>query len=533
MNLARLSQDFNNDIAAAYRSLAPQASTDVADAEQQIETRLEQAKRSANNLKAFRRIALVIPRPGAVDLKILDFADGRFKPSAWPDEWSATRAWIESRTTTMREGGPPRGEPWHDGDGLMFEAPIFAAGLRNGGGPGRGGAPGRGGRIELGWTIVDLNPDYLADTLLPEAVQRHLDLNEYEVEVRTRTHPPAEVWTSDAKARRIADSPDDTVGLLDLRWAGFGDGGRGRGGRGGPERGPGGMPPDSGRWILYARHRAGSLDVVVDETRRRNLGVTGGVLLLLVVTLGALIRFTRNAQRLAHMQMDFVAGVSHELRTPLTAIYTAGHNLRGRVAQNPSQVERYGEMIQQESGRLRDLVEQVLRFASANAGKVIQTPSPVLVQSVIEQSVESSRPAIQAAHCTVEKNIEDGLPEVLADPLALKHALQNLLTNAVKYAAQKDPWIGIRAAATGDGAVEIRVSDRGPGIPQDEQAHIFDAFYRGQRAVQDQIHGAGLGLNLVKKIIEAHGGTIRVKSAPDEGAEFIVRIPAVTAGAVR
>lgn len=282
--------------------------------------------------------------------------------------------------------------------------------------------------------------------------------------------------------------------------------------------------------MMLVRHRAGSLEAVVAQTRWRNLSVTGGVLILLMATIGTLFRLTRDAQRLAHMQMDFVAGVSHELRTPLTAIYTAGHNLRGRLAQNPAQVERYGEMIQQESGRLRELVEQVLRFASVNAGRVIQEPTPVSAQSLIEESVESSRSVLQGTNCTIEKRIDDGLPQIMADPLALKHAMQNLLANAVKYGAKEDPWIGVFAARTKDG-VEIRVADRGPGIPADEQRHIFDAFYRGRRAVQDQIHGAGLGLNLVKKIVEAHGGSIRVKSAPGEGAEFIVRIPAAPVGA--
>jgi len=74
--------------------------------------------------------------------------------------------------------------------------------------------------------------------------------------------------------------------------------------------------------------------------------------------------------------------------------------------------------------------------------------------------------------------------------------------------------------------VEIRIADRGPGIPADEQEHIFDPFFRGQRAVQDQVHGSGLGLYLVKKIVEAHGGTIQVKSEPMNGAEFTIRIPA-------
>jgi len=221
--------------------------------------------------------------------------------------------------------------------------------------------------------------------------------------------------------------------------------------------------------------------------------------------------------------------VSHELRTPLTVIHTAAYNLRGRTAQNPSQVERYGELIQQESGRLKDLVEQVLSFASTAAGRVIHEREPVSVENVIDATMESSKPVIQAAHCTVERTVEEDLPVIMGDSMALRHALQNLVSNAVKYGAREESWIGIFASQTrehGGTAVEIRVADRGPGIPEDEQRHIFDPFFRGRRAVQDQVHGTGLGLNLAKKIVEAHGGTIRVKSGNSKGTEFIVRIPA-------
>ena len=117
--------------------------------------------------------------------------------------------------------------------------------------------------------------------------------------------------------------------------------------------------------------------------------------------------------------------------------------------------------------------------------------------------------------------------------MALKQALQNLLHNAAKYGAGESHWIGVSASRTGGDAipaVEIRVADRGPGIPADEQAHIFEPFFRGRRAVQDQIHGTGLGLNLAKKIVEAHGGSIQVKSAAMKGAEFIVRLPAARRG---
>ncbi len=122
---------------------------------------------------------------------------------------------------------------------------------------------------------------------------------------------------------------------------------------------------------------------------------------------------------------------------------------------------------------------------------------------------------------------------VMGDPMALKQALQNLLHNAAKYGAGDSHWVGLSASRTGGDvkpSVEIRVADRGPGIPADEQAHIFEPFFRGRRALQDQIHGTGLGLNLAKKIVEAHGGSIQVKSAAAKGTEFIVHLPAAPAG---
>jgi signal transduction histidine kinase len=519
-NLARLSQDFNSEILTAMLAVVPLGVEDAESAKAGLVRRFGEAKET----RVFRRLGLAIPEGDKAALLLIDRATGRLDPADWPEAWESIRERIEYRLASPG-AGPPGSGPGASDD-LVFEAPLFEPGPDHRRGPGRGPGwppgPGRGfGRRELAWVVFELNPDHIRDAMLPEIVQRHLDTSEYLVEVVARSNPDAVLWASDEKAGRVAKGADASAGLFDARLTPFPEGGRGRGGRGGPP----GRGRDGGRWVAFVRHRAGSLDAVVAQTRWRNLGVTGGVLLLLIATVMALFRYMRNAQQLAHMQMDFVAGVSHELRTPLTAIYTAGHNLRGHVAQNPAQVERYGAMIQQESGRLRDLVEQALRFASANAGRVIQTPTPMAVAGLIEESVESSRCAMQSAGFTVEKRIEEGLPEILADPLALKHALQNLLANAVKYGAADDPWIGVFASATKDG-VEIRVADRGPGIPVDEQKHIFDAFYRGRRAVQDQIHGAGLGLNLVKKIVEAHGGSIRVKSTPGEGAEFVVRIPA-------
>jgi len=132
--------------------------------------------------------------------------------------------------------------------------------------------------------------------------------------------------------------------------------------------------------------------------------------------------------------------------------------------------------------------------------------------------------------CQVETRIEPGLPPITGDSLALRHALQNLLANAAKYGGAPASQSVSISARTVHGAqrpqIEIRVADRGTGIPHEEQKHVFDAFFRGRRAVQDQIHGTGLGLHLVKRIVEAHGGTVSLESEPGAGSTFIVRIPA-------
>jgi signal transduction histidine kinase len=306
-----------------------------------------------------------------------------------------------------------------------------------------------------------------------------------------------------------------------------GPGGRGRG----PGRGPG---ADSGRWQIFVRHRAGSLEAVVAQARWRNLAVTAGVLLLMMASVGALITYTRRAQRLADLQMDFVAGISHELRTPLTVIHTAAYNLQGKMAHDPAQVERYGALIQKESGRLNNMVEQILRFATTESGRVIEQREPLAIDSVIEEAVSASKSLIEGSLCQFEKRIAPGLPLVMGDRVALRQALENLLTNAVKYGLKGGNWIGISAAKSGGhgpAAVEIRVADRGPGSPRDEQDLVFDPFFRGARAQEEQIRGTGLGLSLVKKIVKAHGGNIRVESEPVKGTVFILRLPAAAEGA--
>ncbi|MBZ5619211.1 MAG: HAMP domain-containing histidine kinase [Acidobacteriia bacterium] len=541
-SLNRFSREFDSELSTATRALLPtNSATDAQSMDTGLVVRYEQWKRTGRHSQIFGRIAIAVPQAGTVVLRGLDLNTGMLETIDWPETWSAVRNRLNSRMGLEpgQRWSPP--DPFSEREGLVFEVPVFGnSSLGSTGRPGRPASPGRPpgpfGRREIAWAIFEVNLPYVHDVVLPELVQR--DLSDYQVEVVTRTNPPSVIYQSDPTAtnqapKRISSSADASVGIFDPQYDPRPAGPSGMRDRG-PGRGPGpGVVPGSGRWEMFVRHRAGSLETVVARLRWRNLAVTAGVLLLMMASVGALIRYTRRAQKLAQLQMDFVAGVSHELRTPLTVIHTAGYNLQGKMAHNPSQVERYGALIQQESGRLTDLVEQVLRFAGSEAGRVIQEPEPLSIASVIQDTMDSSKAVIEGSHCIVEQTIEPGLPLILGDPMALKHALQNLLTNAAKYGSKGSNWIGIfasKATDKGRAMVEIRVADRGPGIPADEQEHIFDPFFRGQRAAEDQVHGTGLGLNLVKKIVEAHGGTIRVRSEPMKGAEFIVLIPEAAAG---
>jgi len=562
-SLNRFSREFNSEIASAASALVPaNDAPDARSAESALEAHFAEWQRTARHPHLFSRIAVAEPEEGGAVLRVLDLENGKLRKADWPEAWIAWKARMESRSGAPGQRRGPA-EPISSPDAYAWTIPLFGnadpefrtpggrpgprsprgpeerfgppahppdvgppggrlgprrlggrppeyGGLPDGGGGReRPGPPDRGPfpRREVAWVVLELNLPEIRAGVLPELLQR--DLPDYQVEVVNNSLKAAILFQSDpGDPKPISGTADGSVSLF------------------APPAGP-------GRWQMFVRHREGSLETVVSRIRRRDLAVTAGVLLLILATVAALVRFTRRAQKLAQLQMDFVAGISHELRTPLTVIHTAGYNLRGKMAQNPAQVERYGALIQQESGRLTALVEQIMRFAGAEAGRVIQEPEPLSIESVIHDSMESSRAVMEQAHCVVEQEIEDGLPPILGDPTALRHALQNLLLNAVKYGTKGNNWIGIFAAKAterGRGVVEIRVADRGPGIPKDEQKHIFDPFFRGQRAVEDQVHGTGLGLNLVKKIVEAHGGTIRVKSEPMKGAEFIVRIPEAANG---
>ena len=281
--------------------------------------------------------------------------------------------------------------------------------------------------------------------------------------------------------------------------------------------------PAPPHWRLLVKHPSGSLEQAVNAARRRNLLVSTSILGILGLSVGFLVLSTRRAQALARQQLEFVATVSHELRTPLAVIRSAADNLADGVVNDEARTRQYGELVRREGIRLTDLVEQILEFAGLQSGQRKMTTRPVAMAPLLRDVAGDADVAARAAGVTIELAIDDNLPAAAGDEAALRRVFQNLIGNAVKYGADAR-WVGVRARFTA-GSLEISVSDRGIGIAAADQSRIFDPFYRAPGVVAAQIQGAGLGLSLVKRIVEAHGGRVAVKSAPGEGSTFTVSLP--------
>ena len=264
-------------------------------------------------------------------------------------------------------------------------------------------------------------------------------------------------------------------------------------------------------WQLVVRHRRGGpLGAFVADMQQRDLAVSFGALLLLVVSMGMLVAASSRAQRLARLQLDFVTAVSHELRTPLTVISSAADNIAQGVVHGQEQYMQYGSVIGNQVRQLSALVEQVLLFAvDQPRPAAADAQRPLEVSEIVDATLSSTEGLIRAAQFTVERDVARDLPPVTGDLLALSQLLQNLVTNALKYSGEQR-WLRIRATSVDQGLtgneVQISISDRGIGIGDTDLPRIFEPFYRSPSVAAAQIHGTGLGLTLAKANGRSHEG---------------------------
>lgn len=276
-------------------------------------------------------------------------------------------------------------------------------------------------------------------------------------------------------------------------------------------------------WTLNVQHAAGSIDAFTRGEFNKSFAIGLGLYLLLVGAIVAIVLSALRSKMFAQRQIDFVSSVSHEFRTPLAVIYSASENLADGVTKDVDQVSRYGNLIKGEGRKLSAMVEQILQFAGARSGRKKYSFAPTHAADVVTVAINECRPILDEKAFEIETAIDKNVPPFKADADAISTALQNLISNSVKY-SNGSQWIRV-AASNGNGLIRISVEDRGVGIAADDLKHIFEPFYRAKTVVDAQIHGNGLGLALVKEIAEAHGGTVKAKSEAGKGSEFVIELP--------
>jgi signal transduction histidine kinase len=265
----------------------------------------------------------------------------------------------------------------------------------------------------------------------------------------------------------------------------------------------------------------------LDEIARNSfLHSAGANLLVLVFLLGGIaltIRATDREARLAQAKSHFVANVSHELKTPLSLISLFSEILElGRVNSEEKKAEYY-RIIRHESLRLNKTIDNILDFSRIEAGRKKYELAEGDMAEVIDNVLSTHRYQIINSGFDVQTDIQRDLPPVLIDREAMSQAISNLLDNAIKYSG-KVKQLSI-TAKTVDSELSLEIADRGIGIPRTEQAKVFEKFYRVGNGLVHDVKGSGLGLALVKHIVEAHNGTISVESDVDKGSRFTIALP--------
>lgn len=450
-----------------------------------------------------------------------------------PAEWTKGLAPVRERLAQPASGSAREGFPFRPAtiieDPLALVTPLFEVGDEPG--------PGERGRFRLnGIAVVELNAAYLREHVLPQLAEATFGPtaeSEFVVAVVRRADHSI-VYASAPEARTGGPQPGDVqLGIPFVgRPGAHEEPGRRFAGRfDGRRDWPRPAREDETPWLLLVSRRGGTLEQAVAAVRRRNLAVGLGVLALLGAAGFVLAASAQRARDLARQQLEFVAGVTHELNTPLAAIRSAGQNLADGIVTDAQQVRRYGGLIEKEGSRLSSLVAQVLDFAGIESGSRAYAAEPVALARVVDDVVQDMHLVLEQGGLAVTRDVAAGLPDVIGDAAALRRVLANLLANAVKFAAAGRRVVVRAAPRGGSSEVELRVEDHGPGIPPAERERVFEPFYRGAAAQRNETPGSGLGLSLVRRVVLAHHGRVRVEDAAGGGTAVVIELPSAPAAA--
>lgn len=349
----------------------------------------------------------------------------------------------------------------------------------------------------LGYLIMPFNQDYLRNDFLPKKLAEKFG---------TPNQSGMHVWLRDWVNDEIIAGSDSTASY-DPKKVQFEQD----------------FPSLFDYWELQVAFTDQSTVVASNTSLVRNIIVLGSAMLVLI---GALVFMFRSAQKeraLAERQAGFLANVTHELKTPLAVMQAAGENLADGRVTDQNRLKNYGSHIYNEAVRLRKMIEKLLDVAKADAGQSLVEPKPINLAEKVQEYVGEQKKYIEKKGFTLQTSIQDDLPLVMVDPTSFNTIINNLIDNAIKYSAD-EKFIHI-SLTTEQKNVVLQVEDRGIGMKKKVLGQIFEKFYRAEDTLTAKTKGHGLGLSIVRNLVEANGGAIKVTSQPDSGSTFTISFP--------
>lgn len=278
-------------------------------------------------------------------------------------------------------------------------------------------------------------------------------------------------------------------------------------------------------YVVGIRLKGQTIEEIVRERFYRNMALIALLDVVLIAGAWFVFRTVKREVELAQLKSDFVSNVSHELKTPLSLIRMFGETLQMKRVPTEEKKQEYYDTIVQESERLTRLVNNILNFSRIEAGRKEYHFETVDLNSIIRGVLKSYESHLVHLGFSLSLELDDGTPAVSADAEAVSEALLNMMDNAIKY-SNTEKLLRIRTGPAGGGAY-VDVEDHGIGIEHHQQKKIFEKFYRVSSGAVHNTKGSGLGLTLVKHIMDAHHGTVTVRSEPGHGSTFRLSFPPV------